>query len=42
MIFIELIEKMEQIKLKNKKNATLETSLDLKIYISYFVYLYAM
>ena len=32
LIFDELIENMEQMKLKNQKQSVLELSLDLKIY----------
>ena len=33
LIFDELIENMEQMKLKNQKQSVLELSLDLKIYV---------
>ena len=33
MIFNELIENVEQMKLKNQKQSVLEVSLDLKIYL---------
>ena len=42
MIFNELIENVEQVKLKNRKKVILEISLDLKIYFIFIVYSYHM
>ena len=42
MIFNELIENVEQMKVKKSKKVILEVSLDLKIYFIYIVYLYRM
>ena len=42
MIFNELIENVEQMKVKNQKQSDLEISLDLKIYFIYIVYLHRM
>ena len=41
-IFNELIENVEQVKLKNRKKVILEISLDLKIYFIFIVYSYHM
>ena len=42
MIFNELIENVEQMKLKKSKKVILEVSLDLKIYFIYIVYSFCM
>ena len=42
MIFNQIIDNVEQMKLKNKSKVILEISLDLKIYFIYIVYSYCM